>query len=71
MRRRQKFCDLAVYVPSEAMDVLARGARLRGTAWHVAYAEIERRLKVEAEAAAVRIIEEYAADESANQRMGE
>lgn len=59
MKGRQKLCDVGVYVPTGLMDVLMVGAKRHGVAWHRALAEIEGRVKLAAEAAAVGIIREY------------
>lgn len=66
MRARTKLCDVAVYVPTGLMDVLMGGAKRHGVAWHRALEEIEGRVKVAAEAAAVGIIREYAGESDAS-----
>jgi hypothetical protein len=62
MRAKQKFCDLSVYLPTGLFDVLLLGAQRHGTAWHLAHAEIERRLRVSVMAEAERLITAYAAE---------
>lgn len=64
MRARQKFCMLSVYLRSDLFDVLAVNAKRQGKPWHLAYAEVERRLLVAAVADAERLIQAYGADET-------
>lgn len=64
MATRRKFSDIKVYLPDPVFETLARGAARHGLPWHVAYAELERRVAAEVERLAQQVIEAWATDDN-------